>query len=305
MNNRINNIRFIAAIGVIIIHLNVAFTVGLDAQAFDTFFMYIGCFAVPYFLIISGYFWMGKYKKESIKSMLLLQLVLVTMIAIEEAIFGGLFTNYKQMTSPTWYFPAVSLIMLVALFVKQKDYIYLWFVMFVIANLILIFHIPIEASKYQIFARLLKYGYMFYFGYILKLLMSKPKFVTFISKYCYPLLMIFIIFQIFNATNNIHNFDQNSTIQFLFTIPLVLYALSPNKDRAFKYNMYSLDMFLYHILIVSIFTFVNKSYVFINISSIHTLVLIFVIELLMTIPATIYFGKLMRYIDKKYIQLIY
>lgn len=305
INNRINNIRFVAAIGVVIIHLNVAFTFGLSAEPFDTFFRYISRFAVPYFLIISGYFWMGRYKKEAIKSMLLFQLVLVSLSAIEEAIFSGIFVNYHQSGAPTWYLPAVSLMMLFALFIKEKDYVYLWFIMFLIANLIAIFKIPIESSKYEIFSRFLKYGYMFYFGYILKLAMNKPKFVNFISKYCYPLLAITIVFQIFNATNSIQNFSQDTTVQFLFTIPLVLYALAPNNDKAFKYNIYSLDLFLYHILFVSIFAFVNNTYFFIHVNDIPTLVLIFIIELLIIIPGVIYFSKFIRYLDRKYIQLIY
>lgn len=303
MNNRINNVKFIAAIGVVIIHLNGHFTNTLDIKVFDTFFMYIARFAVPYFLIISGYFWMGRYKKESIKSMLLLQLVLVTLIAIEQALFGGVLTDYVQLSSPRWYLPAVSLMMLVALFIKENDYIYLWLVMFIAANLMLLFGLQIKIVKFDIVSNFIKYAYMFYFGYILKLFMNKPNFVNFISKYSYLLLGTTVVFQIFNATNNTYNFDQYTTVQFLFTIPLVLFALSPNNDKAFKYNIYSLDLFLYHILIVSIFAYLNTVYL-VNVSTV-TLVTIYLLELLITIPSTIYFGKFIRYIDGKYLKLIY
>lgn len=305
MNNRINNVRLMAAIGVVTIHLNTAFTESLDSKVFDTFLMYITRFAVPYFLIISGYFWMGKYKKESIKSMLLLQLIYATLVAIEAAILGGIFANYTQISYPQWYLPAVSLMMLTALFIKKENYIYLWFVMFVIANVMLVFGLKVKAGTFNLFSNFLTYGYMFYFGYILKLLMNKPKFVNFISKYCYLLLGTFVALQIFNATNTIHHFNQNTTIQFLFTIPLVLYALSPNQDKANKYNIYSLDLFLYHILIVSIISFINVNYIFLHINSITTLVVIYLIELLIAVPATICFGKFIRYIDGKYLNLIY
>lgn len=305
MNNRINNIRFIAAISVVMIHLNIPFMGPLDTKAFDTFFLYIGQYAVPYFLIISGYFWMGKHKKESIFKMLLLQFVLVTLVAIEEATFGGIFTNYVQMSSVQWYLPAVSLMMLIALFIKEEYYTFLFLVMFIVANLMLTFDLHIRVVPFRDVDRFLKYGYMFYFGYILKLLMNNPKFVNFISKYCYIFLGTSIVFQIFNATNSIHNFDQYTTVQFLFTIPLVLYALSPNQDKAFKYNKYALDLFLYHILIVSVFTSINRGYTLLHFSNIPILVLIYLSELLIAVPATICFGKFIRYIDGKYLKLIY
>lgn len=209
------------------------------------------------------------------------------------------------MSSVQWYLPAVSLMMLVVLFIKKEYYPFLFLVMFIVTNLMLIFDLHIRVVPFRDVDRFLKYGYMFYFGYILKLLMNKPKFVNFISKLSYLFLGVSIVFQIFNATNSIHNFDQYTTVQFLFTIPLVLYALSPNQDKAFKYNKFALDLFLYHILIVSVFTSINRGYTLLHFSSIPTLVFIYLIELLIAVPTTICFGKFIRYIDGKYLKLIY
>lgn len=305
MNNRINNVKFIAAIFVITTHLNVAFVNGTDFEMFNVFFRYIGRFAVPYFLIISGYFWMEKHKSETIKKMLMLQFIFTILVAIEEAVFSGIFENYRQIFSIHWYLPTVSLIMLVALFVKKENYIYLFIATFMIANGIIIFNLEISHESYILFFDFLRYGYMFYFGYILKLLMNNPKFANNISKFSYIFLASTIAFQIFNALNNGYNYNQTSLVQFLFTVPLVLFAIVPNNDKAFKYNKYSLDMFLYHILIVSLFAYFNSTYILITVTDVKYLTCIYIIEVLITVPLSIMFGKLLRYIDNKYLQLIY
>lgn len=305
MNNRINNIRLIAAIAVVLIHVNAKFTQSFDLPIFDYNFNYITRFAVPYFLIISGYFWMGKYKKEAIKSLLVLQFVLIALVAIEEAIFGSFLPKYVQDASTDWYLPAVCLMMVVALFFKKKNYIYLFLGMFVIANLRIKYQIEIPATFDDVFSMFIKYGYMFYFGYVLKVLMEKPKFVKFISKCSYLLLGIFIAFQLYNAFSTTHHYSQSYTMQFLFVIPLVLFALSPNEDKALKYNMYSLDLFLYHILFVSVISYINVYYIFLHVTSTSGLVITAIVELVVTVILTIAFGKLIRYIDDKYIKFIY
>lgn len=305
MNNRVNNIKLIAAIGVVLIHVNAKFTQTYDATIFDVNFNYISRFAVPYFLIISGYFWMGRYKTEAIKSLLVLQFIFIVFVAIEEAIFGSLLKGYVPDASPDWYLPAVCLMMVVALFFKKENYIYLFLVMFLLANIRSYYQIVIPTTINDVFSMFIRYGYMFYFGYILKVLMNKKKFVDFISKYSYLLLGVFLAFQLYNAFNATHHYSQSFTTQFIFTIPLVLFAIAPNNDRALKYNMYSLDLFLYHILFVAIITYFNVKYLFLQVTSTSGLTILLLIELVITVALAIAFGKFIRYIDDKYLKFIY
>lgn len=305
INNRINNIKLISAIAVVLIHINARFAEAFDARIFDLYLNYITRFSVAFFVIISGYFWMGRYKKETIRSMVFLQFIFVVLVATEQAIFVGIWDNYIQAASIDWYLPAISLMMLVALFFKKEHYIFLFFTMFILENLRIKLGYVIPGQYSDIIVMFFRYGYMFYFGYILKLLMDKPKFVDFISKFKYLFLAIFVGFQLYNSFGTGIHYSQGSVYQFYFVIPLILFALAPNNDRALIFSEYSLDLFLYHILIVSLVSHFNLNVLFVNVTNIKLLFVIVIIELIFTVLVTIGFGKFIRYIDKKYLQMIY
>ncbi len=244
---RFDLLKIIAAIAVIFIHTaNMLSNTITDKNIIFNFAMYGTKFAVPLFLIISGYFYYGsKNKVVHIKNNTILYIFMNFLFAFITFFMNILgFASFEFITI-FWYFRTLAQLQILTLY-QNKIYIIILLIFLLFIRTTNIFN----KNDYNV----LVYGIPFLLGAIIKMIhINKNNILSF----------IFLIFSITIILFNTVYFQKGqwniiNTIS-AFSIFMTIYLNKHNFTNK-KIYKYSLSFYLFHMIFISIITYILKIY---------------------------------------------